>query len=119
MRTSGPVGDAPMEVTVEAVKRLLNESPDDVLLVDCRTDEEVAIACLDGAVHVPMERIASSAEDIAEAAGDRAVVVYCHHGVRSLAAAARLRALGVDGATSMRGGIDWWSVKIDRRVPRY
>ena len=108
-----------MEVTVEGVKRLLDASPDELLLVDCRTPEEVAIARIEGAVHVPMERIASSAEDVAEEAGERAVVVYCHHGVRSKTATLALRALGVEGAVSMRGGIDAWSLRVDPSVPRY
>ena len=108
-----------MEMSVEEVKRLLDESPDALLLVDCRTDAEVAIARIEGAVHVPMDRIATSAEDLADDAAGRSVVVYCHHGVRSLAAAAQLRALGVGGASSMRGGIDLWSARIDASVPTY
>ena len=108
-----------MEVDAREVKRRLDEAPGDVLLVDCRTPEEVALARIEGAVHVPMERIVSSADDLADEAEGRDVIVYCHHGVRSLSAAAQLRALGVEGAASMRGGIDLWSLEIDPDVPRY
>jgi len=47
------------------------------------------------------------------------VVVYCHHGVRSLRAVNFLRAMGVDNAFSMRGGIEEWSRHVDASVARY
>jgi adenylyltransferase/sulfurtransferase len=47
------------------------------------------------------------------------VVVYCHHGIRSLVAAARLHQLGMAGAVSLEGGIDTWSREVDPSVPRY
>lgn len=90
-----------------------------LLLVDCRTDEEVAICAIAGSMHVGMEHIVHASEDIADEAGDRRVVVYCHHGVRSLTAAAFLREQGIDDALSMRGGIDAWSRTIDPAIPTY
>jgi rhodanese-related sulfurtransferase len=47
------------------------------------------------------------------------VILFCHHGMRSLDAAAWLRSQGVEGARSMTGGIDRWSTEIDSLVPRY
>ncbi len=108
-----------MEISPQEVRALIESGGDGLYLVDCRRDDEVAIARIEGAVHVPMERIAQAAEDIAEDAAGRAVVVHCHHGVRSLAAAAQLRAGGVEGALSMAGGIELWSMVIDPSVPRY
>jgi adenylyltransferase/sulfurtransferase len=46
-------------------------------------------------------------------------VFFCHHGMRSLDAAAWLRSQGVDGAQSMTGGIERWSTEIDPSVPHY
>jgi rhodanese-related sulfurtransferase len=46
-------------------------------------------------------------------------VLYCHHGMRSLDAAAWLRSQGFSGAKSMTGGIERWSTEIDSGVPRY
>jgi rhodanese-related sulfurtransferase len=46
------------------------------------------------------------------------VVVFCHHGVRSLSGAAYLNELGLE-ATSMRGGIEAWSRLVDPSVPTY
>ena len=43
----------------------------------------------------------------------------CHHGVRSLDAAAYLRGHGFVNAKSMSGGIDAWALQIDPSTPRY
>ena len=47
------------------------------------------------------------------------VILFCHHGMRSLDAAAWLRSQGVEAARSMAGGIDRWTTEVDPRVPRY
>jgi rhodanese-related sulfurtransferase len=47
-----------------------------------------------------------------------AVVVYCHHGVRSLSGAAILGRAGIE-ALSLAGGIDRWALTVDPSVPRY
>jgi adenylyltransferase/sulfurtransferase len=47
------------------------------------------------------------------------VVVYCHHGVRSLRGAALLRQAGHENVASLAGGIDAWSLYVDPAVPRY
>ena len=47
------------------------------------------------------------------------VVVYCHHGVRSLTGAAFLERAGVANVASLAGGIDAWSARVDPAVPRY
>ena len=49
----------------------------------------------------------------------REIVVYCHHGIRSLQVASWLRQLGFDNAQSMAGGIDRWALQIDPTLPRY
>ena len=46
------------------------------------------------------------------------VVVYCHHGVRSLHAAHFLLSKGLE-AVSLAGGIDAWSRQIDPKIPVY
>jgi rhodanese-related sulfurtransferase len=47
------------------------------------------------------------------------VVVYCHHGLRSLSGAALLQNLGYRNVVSLAGGIDAWSLHVDPRLPRY
>lgn len=88
------------------------------LLVDCREADELAICRLEGHEWFPLGTLPASVERIAGNAA-RGVVVYCHHGMRSLRAAGFLRAHGIESTFSMRGGIDRWSLEIDPAVPRY
>jgi len=53
------------------------------------------------------------------AADDAMLVVFCHHGVRSLQVVNWLRQQGVENCQSMSGGIDLWSLNVDPQVPRY
>jgi adenylyltransferase/sulfurtransferase len=85
------------------------------LLVDVRQDWEHQLCRIDGAKHVPLNAIPANL-GVFEEADD--VVLYCHHGMRSLDAAAFLRQQGVN-AHSMAGGIERWSLEVDPKVPRY
>src|SRR5262245_33753701 len=89
-----------------------------VHLVDIRQPWEHETAALPGSQLVPLDQLAARAAEI-QPAQDALVVVYCHHGIRSQAGAAILRQLGFDGAVSLAGGIDAWSLQVDPRVPRY
>lgn len=107
----------PVEVTVHDVKRLMDGGAD-FLLLDVRRPEEHATARIEGAKLVPLSDLPRALAELEQYAG-RPIVAHCHHGVRSLQAAAWLRAQGLQNAQSMAGGIDEWSLKIDPRVPRY
>lgn len=92
-----------------------------ILLLDCRTEQERAIASIAGSFFVPLHLLESKVDEIRDQLEERGagtVVVHCHHGVRSLRATAILRAAGLD-AHSMAGGIHLWSLDIDRSVPTY
>ena len=52
-------------------------------------------------------------------ADEAPLIVFCHHGVRSLNVVHWLREQGVAACQSMAGGIDRWSLEIDPSVPRY
>ena len=89
-----------------------------VLLVDCREPHEWAFNHLPNSYHFPLGDILASKAVPGPMAG-LPVVVYCHHGMRSLRAARALRAAGHPAAYSMAGGIDEWSLTVDPAVPRY
>ncbi len=88
-----------------------------VYLIDVREPWEHELAALPGSVLVPLGELGERAGELAPPPG-ATVVAYCHHGVRSLSAAAILAERGIDAA-SLAGGIDRWSREIDPRVPRY
>jgi rhodanese-related sulfurtransferase len=114
------VADAqlPWEVTVDAVAAALH-SGEAVELIDVRTPEELAIASIPAALHIPMDQVPTELQRIEALAESKRLILICHHGVRSLNVAAWLRRQGVDNCQSMAGGIDLWSLAIDPKVPRY
>ena len=87
-------------------------------LVDVRTPAEHALVALPGSRLMPLHALDAAPDAAFEPLQGQEVVVYCHHGVRSLHGAAFLRARGVD-AVSLAGGIDAWSREIDASVLRY
>jgi rhodanese-related sulfurtransferase len=87
-----------------------------IKLLDVRSPEEYAMASIPGSVLVDQ----SLAQEIMQTwAKDTAIVTMCHHGMRSLDAAAYLRGHGFANTRSMSGGIDAWSLQIDSSIPRY
>lgn len=87
-------------------------------LIDCREAEELSICQIPGNEWFPLGTFPEAGNRLI-ADRDRGIVVYCHHGMRSLRAAAFLRSRGVDKAFSMSGGIEEWSQTIDPETPRY
>ena len=103
-----------LEITPRETAELLKGGK--IKLVDVRTPEEFAIASVPGSVLVDQ----SLAQEIMQTwPKDTAIVTMCHHGMRSLDAAAYLRGHGFTNAKSMSGGIDAWSLQIDSSIPRY
>jgi rhodanese-related sulfurtransferase len=104
-----------IEISPREVKDLLERKPE-ALFVDVREQWEYDAAHIEGSVLIPMSEIPSNLARL-ERAED--IVLFCHHGIRSLDAAAWLRTQGIEGARSMAGGIDRWSHEIDSTVGRY
>ena len=112
------------EVSPAFVKRTLDQHPQRIVLIDCREPDEFDLARIEGSTLVPMGETRQRINDIEDLIEDREsedpeVIVYCHHGVRSLKVAAALRQMGIENARSMLGGIDLWSKQIDPSVPLY
>ena len=68
---------------------------------------------------VPMGQITARVEEIRAASAGLPVVVYCHHGVRSMAVARWLAAQAMGDVLNLDGGIDAWSLEADPTTPRY
>ena len=105
------------EVSPRDLREML-KGADAPLVLDVRTEQERAIACIAGSVLVPLAELESRIESLRDHE-DRPIVTQCHHGVRSLRAAAALRRAGFEQVKSLAGGIHLWSVDIDPSVPIY
>jgi len=104
------------EISPRETKRLFESG--EIVLIDCRSDAEYDAVRIVGVELFPLDDLGSMVDELDERRGKR-IVIHCHTGVRSLKAAAFLRAQGFDDARSMAGGIDLWSIDVDTSVPRY
>ncbi len=105
----------PAEISVTELQRMHDDGRP-FTLVDVREDDELAIASLDFAKHVPL---ASLAQRLVELGKNDDIVVMCHGGSRSGRAAKYLREQGFTSVANLTGGIDAWSQEVDPSVPTY
>ena len=86
------------------------------LQLDVRTDEETAVCALPDSVHIPMNLIPLRSNELPDGLP---IVVYCHHGIRSLHTAMYLADAGFETLYNLQGGIDAWAAQIDENMARY
>ncbi|MBE9041390.1 rhodanese [Oscillatoriales cyanobacterium LEGE 11467] len=104
----------------ELAVRLASEPNNSRQLIDVREPHEVEIASLDGFENLPL----SEAEQWTATIRDRfdpntETLVLCHHGMRSAQMCHWLVSQGFSQVYNIEGGIDAYSIVVDRSVPRY
>ena len=97
---------------------ILTNQPDDIFLLDVREVSEVSICHLPKSIHIPMNLIPLYLDKIPD---DKMIVIYCHHGIRSLNVALYLIDNGFDENQiyNLKNGIDDWAQNIDKTMIRY
>ena len=112
---SAEPGALPLEISLEeAAEKLRGPSPP--LLLDVREDYERQICVLGEGLHIPTGEIQFKWEALPR---DRHLVIYCHHGMRSLFVARFLHEKGFHTVQSLHGGVDGWARTVDPALPRY
>ena len=106
------------EITPSQVTQRI-ASGEKLAFIDVREPSEFQQARIEGAELIPMRTIPAQLQHLEALSDDAALVVYCHHGVRSLQVVNWLREQGLATCQSMAGGIDRWSLEVDPSVPRY
>jgi len=104
-----------LEITPADVKARMDRG-EKLVLVDVREPWEHQLCRIEGAMFVPLGSLAASLQTLPDV---DELICYCHHGMRSLDAAAWLRSQGIEKAKSLAGGIERWSLEVDPKVPRY
>jgi rhodanese-related sulfurtransferase len=122
-------GDAMLEALNEGIRDMFDaqidvqnastmlKSIDDVLVVDVREAWEFEICRLSEKAILLNEKTMPLVFEKGQSA--KHVIVYCHHGVRSLNAALYMRQNGLPQAVSLKGGIDKFAQSVDPSIPRY
>jgi rhodanese-related sulfurtransferase len=112
---AGHEADQKMQIAPEEVVECL-KSGNETRLIDVRSREEWDAVHIEGSTFFTQELMN---EMMSEWPKDRKIIFVCHHGFRSLDAAAFFAGHGFENVRSMTGGIDSWSLRVDMSLPRY
>jgi len=110
-----PTGN-PDEVTVQEMKKALDNPGLGIKVVDVREPDEFEIARVAGVTLLPLSELPNR---FTELDPNIQYYLHCKAGVRSLKALGFLRQQGFKYLKSVHGGIAAWSDEIDHNVPRY
>lgn len=105
------------QITVQELAERL-QAGQAIHLVDVRQPWEHDVASLPNSQLIPLGELALRHDEVTPEPGSL-IVVYCHHGIRSLNGAHLLNLHGFTEVYSLAGGIDAWSRLIDPTIPRY
>jgi rhodanese-related sulfurtransferase len=90
----------------------------DALLVDVREPWEHELVALLSSRLIPLGQLAARAGDELPDI-EIPIVLYCHHGIRSLQGCGILASLGYEDLINLSGGIDRYASEVDRSMPVY
>jgi molybdopterin/thiamine biosynthesis adenylyltransferase/rhodanese-related sulfurtransferase len=106
----------PDEVSVQDMKRAMDNPNMGVKIIDVREPDEYEIAHVNG---VPLFPLSTLEQRFTELDPNQQYYIHCKSGVRSLRALQFLREQGFKYLKSVKGGISSWADEIDHSVPKY
>jgi len=104
------------QISPTSLQQQLLENAQAYFLLDVREPFEYQIASMDGTVLIPMNQVP---ERLTELDKEQAIVVICHHGMRSENVAYYLDQQGFSQVFNLTGGIDAWARSCDSKVALY
>ncbi len=106
----------PDEVTVQEMKRALDDPSLGIKVIDVREPFEYEIAHIDGVPLLPMSQIQRR---FTELDPNSQYYFLCKVGARSMDVVDFLREQGFKYVKNVKGGTDAWAREIDPNMPRY
>ncbi|WP_298866886.1 rhodanese-like domain-containing protein [uncultured Gimesia sp.] len=107
----------PLEIDCQTVKQKL-DSNHRFLLLDCREQDEYDTVNIAESQLLPMSEIQQRVSELDKHRSEE-IIVFCHHGMRSMQVTSWMLQEGFTNVKSMQGGIDAWSCQIDNSKLRY
>jgi len=104
------------EVTVQDMKKALDDPTLGIKVIDVREPFEYEIARIDGVPLLPMSQLQ---QRFTELDPNTQYYLLCKVGARSQSAAEFLREQGFKYVKNVKGGTNAWAEEIDRNLPRY
>jgi adenylyltransferase/sulfurtransferase len=109
-------GHNPDEVTVQDMKKALDDPKLGIRVIDVRDPDEYEIAHVKGVPQIPLGTLP---QRFTELDPNTQIYLHCKSGKRSMKALEFLRQQGFKYVKSVKGGISAWSDEIDHNVPKY
>src|SRR5439155_11443950 len=106
----------PDEVTVQEMKRALEDAALGIRVIDVREPDEYQIAHVNG---VPLIPLGTLPQRFTELDPNQTLYIHCKSGLRSLKAVQFLKEQGFKYAKKVKGGILAWADEVDPSVPKY
>src|ERR1051325_9440462 len=106
----------PDEVTVQEMKRALDNPDLHIRVIDVRDPDEWEMARVKGTTLIPLGALE---QRFTELDPNQQIYLHCKGGTRSLKAVNLLKDRGFKYVKSVKGGIKAWSNEIDPSVPKY
>jgi rhodanese-related sulfurtransferase len=103
-----------INITPQELQDLITNEAN-ITLLDIRTHKEIKVASI-GGIHIPLNELSTRINELDQKSH---IIIYCHHGVRSLGAVGILQSHGFNQVQHLRGGIDAWSDIIDPCIKKY
>jgi rhodanese-related sulfurtransferase len=97
------------QISVDEVKKMIYTN-EELVLLDVRTEGEVARGKLDGSINIPIDQIPAKVESMV-ADKNAKIIVYCLSGSRSVFAVEFMQKLGYKNVLNMTNGILAWRAK--------
>jgi len=101
------------DITIEEAHEMLEEEPEEIILLDVRTEEEHEAKYIDmpevELKNIPVDELENRLEELDKS---KKIIVYCGSGGRSRAASEILVQHGFENVYNMLGGISEWRVKF-------
>ena len=104
------------QISAADLKARLANGEGTPLLLDVREPREFDYCRIEGSVSIPLGQLTARADELP---GDREIVAICHHGARSMQAAAFLQqARGLE-VINLQGGVAAWADQVEPTMKRY
>ena len=104
------------QITATELKARLDAVEDAPFLLDVREPREFAYCRIEGAILIPLGELARRVDELP---AEREVVAICHHGARSLQAAAFLQQSRGLEVVNLQGGVAAWARDVDPSMKQY
>jgi len=102
-----------IEINVVELERRIGDG--DIIMIDVREGFELEIAKVRDSLHIPMGEIKKRIKDLDK---EKNYAVLCHSGYRSAQVCHFMELEGFN-VVNVQGGIDSWSVYVDKSIKRY